>query len=370
MKEKNDTKQSAPIINHLQIRSANRSKKDISDWRAAHVSAESVYYPTRTRLYDMYDDVMLDGHLYGIVSKRIDAVLNKQLYFEREGKKVAAMDELIQSNTFRDIVRIIMQTPFWGLSGLEFIPGTQLQFQPIPRKHIKPDTGLITYEQNGTEGMEYASFRNIWVIGGNNDLGVLLRCAPYALYKRGNLSDWAQYIELYGQPVRIIYYDAYDTQTKAELKELLEESGSSLSLMIPKQAEFEMRDGKFTNGDGSLQHTFMQALNDEMSVIVLGNTETTTSSTGSGYAQSKVHNGQQYEITRSDLVYTANMLNHPAFIAVLQSYGYPVGDGKFRFSKDADLEFLKQRMEIDLQLAQRIPVPESYWYETYGIPRP
>lgn len=362
------TAQSPVIINELNIRSVDRSRKDISVWRSALTAAESVYYPNRTRLYDLYEDIILDGHLSGVIGKRIDATLNKELYFESNGTRVAKMDTLIQSATFRSIMRTIMETQFWGLSGIEFIPGKKLACSLIPRKHIKPELGLIAYEQGGTSGIPYNSADNIWILGQPNDLGLLLRCAPYCLYKRGGLADWAEYIELFGQPVRIIKYDSYDDQTRAELKKILDESGSSLSIMIPRQADFEIKDGKQTNCDGSLQLSFIKALNEEISVTVLGNTETTTSSASSGYAQSRIHLGQQYEITRSDMVYTTAMLNSEKFLGILRAYGYSVDGGNFSFTREKDIDYLQARMAIDKEVSQMVHIPEKYWYDTYGIP--
>ena len=356
------------IVNELNIRSADRGRKDIATWRGAMISAESVYYPNRSRLYDLYEDVVLDGHLSGIIAKRIDAVLNKEIYFEAGGKKDHTMDGLLNSLAFRNIIRTIMETQLWGISAIEFLPGKELAYDHIPRKHIKPELGIIAYEQTGTDGIPYVGLDNVWVMGDAKDLGLLLKCAPYCLYKRGGVSDWAQYIELFGQPVRIIKYDSYDEQTKSELKKILDESGSSLSLMIPRQADFEIKDGKQTNCDGNLQLSFIKALNEEMSILILGNTETTTSSISTGYAQSKVHLEQQYEITRSDLTYTAAMLNTDKFSAVLRGYGYPVDGGRFVFSKDMDVDYLKTRVAIDKEVSQIVPVSASYWYDTYGIP--
>ena len=355
------------IINELNIRSADRGKKDIAVWRHALIAAESVYYPNRARLYDLYDDVMLDGHLSGVISKRIDAVLNKELFFERDGKKDHVFDELIHSLSFRKIIQLILETQLWGISGVEFIPGNQLAFEKIPRKHIKPESGIIAYEQTGTDGIAYGSLSNIWVMGDPSDLGLLLKCAPLYLYKRGGLSDWAEYIEIYGQPVRIIRYDSYDEQTKMELRKVLEESGSSLSVMLPRQADFEIKDGKQSNSDGDLQLSFIKLLNEEISIIILGNTDTTNSSSSSGYAQSKIHLQQQYEITRSDLSYTTAMLNDPKFHAILSSYGYPIAGGRFVFSKDMDIEHLTRRIAIDKEVAEKVSIPASYWYDTYGI---
>ena len=360
--------ESGLIVNEINIRSADRGRKDIATWRSALMSAESVYYPNRSRLYDLYEDVILDGHLSGVVAKRIDAVLNKEIYFETGGKRAHAMDCLTMSLSFRNILRIIMETQLWGISAIEFIPGKELDYDVIPRKHIKPELGIITYEQTGTDGIPYKELNNVWVMGEAKDLGMLLKCAPYCLYKRGGVSDWAQYIELFGQPVRVIKYDSYDEQTKAELKKILDESGSSLSLMIPRQADFEMVDGKQNNCDGNLQLSFIKALNEEISILILGNTETTSSSLSTGYAQSKVHLEQQYEITRSDLIYTAAMLNSDKFLSVLRGYGYPIDNGRFVFSKDMDIDYLQSRIAIDKEVAEMVEVPDSYWYDTYGVP--
>ncbi len=356
------------IINEINVRSIDRSRKDIASWRGALVSAESVYYPNRTRLYDLYEDILLDGHLTGVIAKKVNAVLNKEICFESDGQSVPEVDKLIHSLAFRDIVRTIIETLLWGNSALEFIPGAELRFNPIPRKHIKPEADIIAYEQSGNDGIPFKDLPNVWVMGGKNDLGLLLKCAPYCLYKRGGLADWAQFIELFGQPVRVIKYDSYDDQTRAELRKILDESGGSLSMMIPRQADFEVIDGKQANSDGGLQLSFIKALNEEISVTVLGNTETTNSSRSAGYAQSKIHQEQQFEITRADIAYTAAMLNTPAFLGILKSYGYPVDGGSFIFSKDKDVEYLHKRIAIDKELAAIIPIPESYWHDTYGIP--
>ncbi len=363
-------KQTPLVVHDIQIRSVDRTTKDIRTWRDAHQNAERIYSPSRTRLYDLYADVMLDGHLTGVIEKRIDSVLNKNLYFERGNKKVEDLEDLIDSAQFRAIMKIIMETPLWGISGIEFIPGAELQFVKIPRKHIKPETKIIAREQSGQTGFDYTQLPNVWVMGDADDLGLLLKCSPYALYKKNNLADWAQYIEIFGQPVRVVKYDATDDQVKMELKQVLDESGSSLALMIPKQADFELKDGKQSNGDGKLQDTFMRAVNDEMSIIILGNTETTANNRGGSNAKAEEQGRQQLIMNKSWLKYAVNLLNSPQFLAILKSYGYPVEGGKFKFEKEIDLDYLSSRIKIDKEVAGIVPVEDDYFYDTYGIPKP
>lgn len=372
------------VINDIRIQQTDRSKKSIAGWRNDHRAAESITNPNRSRLYDLYADILLDGHLSGIIQKRIDAVLNKQLcYYTPDGQKVEKMDKHLHSAAFREIKLMIMETLLWGVSGIEFIPGRELQFVPIPRKHIKPEAGVISLEQHtSSNGIPYNEQPMLWIIHANSSaklskhvaghsLGLLLKCAPYVIYKRDVMADWANYTEVYGQPVRIIKYDAYDEQTRIELKRILDESGSSLALMIPKQADFEMKDGKQTNGDGQLQERFKNSLNQELSVIILGNTETTSNSGNGSQAKSIVHQEQQEKILRSDLEFAIAQLNEAHFMDILQSYGWPlVKGGYFAFHKQADINYLAERIAVDKELASIVPISDDYFYETYGIPRP
>src|ERR1035437_961298 len=372
--KKNIKKEKAPeggiVINQIIIRNIDRTVKGIADWRHAQITAESVIYANRTRLYDLYSDVRLDGHLTGVWQKRMDDVLNKQLHFQIDGKRDDIMQDLIDSEIFRKMISILMEKKAWGVSGMEFIPGEEFFFQEIPRKHIKPEIKIIAFEQNSLEGIAYEGVQNLWILGEKFDLGFLLKCSPYVLYKKGNVADWAQFIEIFGQPARIMKYDAYDTKTKAELQDVLDNSGSSLAMMIPKQADFEMLDGKQTNGDGKLQDSFKTAMDNEISVIVLGNTETSTSSASSGYAQAKVHSKQQENITKSDIKEIANQLNSNQFLSILQSYGFQVENGKFVFEEEIDLDELMNRVTVDTFVSTKVPIGDDYYYDTYGIPKP
>lgn len=363
------------LIHDFTLVSPNRNRKDVESLKTAVVSGEQVYFPNRVLLYDLYHDCWsMDGYLRGIIGKRIDTVLNKKLKFiDRGDKENETVTKLMRSNSGRELITKILESIIWGISGVEFKVGKKFEWEEIPRKHIKPEKGIITKSQYGNtaeNGYKIEDLPFAWVIGKKNDLGLLLACSLYAIYKRGNFGDWAQYVEIFGQPVRIMQYDAYDTQTKEELRGILNESGNSLAMMIPKQAEFSMLDGKQSNGDGKLQLSFKDACNAEMAIAILGNTETTSSSTSSGYAQSKEHGEQQDEITASDLIFVENCLNSDHFLMILKSYGYDVDGGKFEYDLDINLAKLKLRLEIDAIVSTKVPLSDDYWYDTYRIPKP
>ncbi|MBT0550235.1 phage portal protein family protein [Riemerella anatipestifer] len=363
------------IIQDLTFVSPDRGRKDIKNLKSAVTSAELARYPNRVLLYDLYHDVLsMDGFLRGIVEKLIASILNKRLkFYDSSDKEDYEITKLMRSNAGRLLIRQIIESELWGISGVEFKIGDKFDLEEIPRKHIKPERGIISKSQYGItadSGYKIDELPFVWVIGEKRNLGVLLACSMYAVYKRGNFGDWAQFVEIFGQPVRIMQYDAYDTSTKEELKRVLRESGNSLAMMIPKQATFEMLDGKQTNGDGKLQSSFKDACNQEMAIAILGNTETTSSSSSSGYAQSKEHGEQQDEIIASYLTLIENHLNSEKFITILKSYGYSVEGGYFKYDIESNLNKLKLRLELDKFVCTKVPIGDDYWYETYSIPKP
>lgn len=373
MKKRNSNKAADLIINDFIHVAYDRNRKDMATLKSAVESAESVYIPNRARLYDLYHDVLtLDAHLSGLLEKRTMAVINKSLMFvDGEGHKIQEMDRVINSEMFQRLIEVIMDSVYWGTSAVEFdLTQKDLFFYDLDKRHIRPEKRQIAKSQWDIEGTDIDSLPFCWLMGRPGDMGRLLQCSMYALYKRSGYGDFAQYVEIFGQPVRIVKYDAYDKQTQTELRKALDESGGSLVMMLPKQADFSMLDGKSSNGTGELHQRLIDCCNHEMSIAILGNTETTTSSTSSGYAQAAIHAGQQSEITAGDMRYVLRMLNSEFFINILASYGYNVSGGSFVYEKQKDLEQLRLRLDMDLQLASQVPFSDDYWYDTYGIPKP
>ena len=360
------------IVNKTIIRTVDRSPKDILTWRTSLIAAESVYYPNQSRLFDLYEDAILDGHLSGIIQKRIDQVLNKTLQFKVGDDVEEAMNPTIRSQAMRGIITEFMWRKLRGLAGLEFVPGEKLAYNLIPPKHIKLKTQMITYEQFGlTDGVSYTDAKNILVLGDHHDFGLLLKCAYYALLKKGAVTDWATYIELFGSPVIVLKYDGYNKDDKQAGEKILANSGNSQKILIPRTMDWDMKDGKISNGDGKLQETFRLAMNQEMSLIILGNTETSASGQHGSEGKSKTHSDQQKEIMKSDMEYILDCLNSPQFLQILKSYNLPVDGGCFEYDREVDVTYLAQKMPIDIAWATAgLPISKRYIYETYAIPEP
>lgn len=63
-----------------------RGNIDIGDYMTALKAAENVDFPCWSKLYDIYEDILTDGHLSAVIQKRKSPILNTPIEFKRNGK--------------------------------------------------------------------------------------------------------------------------------------------------------------------------------------------------------------------------------------------------------------------------------------------
>ena len=358
-KEKKKPGGTAPVYTQILVRPLHRGVNDVGSWRSAIRMAD---IGVRSKLYNLYEDLLIDGYLSDAIDKRIDAVTDCDLSFTIKNKETEAVTELMDTPEFELLLREIMLSRFWGISVDEtfFLDG--FNFKSIPRKHIRPKYKEIAINEEDERGIPYEGNDMILQFGGDDDYGIILKAAPYVIYKRGGFGDWAQFVELFGMPQRIGKYSSMDDASRRALIEAFETAGSAPYLVIPKETEAIQTSNSGT-GNGSLYNDFRKACNEEILITILGQTMTTQD--GSSLSQSKVHLEVQEKKHRADRRYVERMLNK-LFLPLLEKRGYPVTGGKFRFLDKA------QEITVDetVQLVKILPIPQSYLYEKYNIPQP
>ncbi|GGH02816.1 phage portal protein family protein [Pedobacter zeae] len=369
------TEQAPIIIQQTNIRPVNRQVLDIKKWRNAIRSAEALV-PRRATLYDLYDDILLDGHLNSVLEKLVKKVTNAKWEFGRAGKIINAANDLIDTPEFEKLVRGIVLSEWWGLTWCTANKFTAdgFSYYEIPRKHCRPETGIVAKEQTGESGInirEGIFARETMEFGDPNDIGRLKIVAQYVIYKRGAFGDWAQFAEIFGMPFRKGTYDGYDDSQRALLEQALEKAGSAAYAVVPEGSNIEFIENK-SNSTGDLYKALKDACNQEISVAVLGQTETTTSSEGSGYAQSKTHAETEDDVIASTITRVRRLLNRH-FIPVMQAGGVNTQGGWFYIKGEGEEKLtLKERFEMHLKMIKELELPfdAKFLYETYGMPIP
>jgi phage gp29-like protein len=366
------------VVNQIDVRPFGRREQDIPSWRNALRSAESII-PRRLLLYDLYADVDLDAHVEAVTGKRRDAVTTANWQFvDKEGKPVDQINELIDSIGFNDMLEEIINSKFWGYSIMEPTfhrseDGTwEMETNLIPRLNYRPEKGIVAYDYASDAGInirEGIYAKTIMEVGKPKDLGLYLKAAPFQILKRGGMGDWALFVQVFGNPIVDATWDGFDEQQRIKLLEAINALGSGGAIVRPAGTDITLLENK-TNANGDLQDKFITLLNREISKALLGSTETTESSTSSGYAQAQTHAAQDERKNESDINFTRRVLNS-RFIKILNAAGFSTQGGRFIVEGEDNELSVKESFDIHMQLKKEgIPIDDDFFYETYGIPKP
>lgn len=351
------------IIQDLIIKPTRRNVWEASAWRSALRSAD---YGRPALLYDMYDDMLIDPYLSHGVDKRTGAVALADLVFiDAKGKPVEVMDDLMDTIAFEDLLKEIAKSRFFGRSAVELsFDDNGLISSPIPPKHISLERkGIIVDLANEERIIPYEGERSLIVSGKPRNWGLILKGIPYAIFKRGGFGDWAQWMELFGMPMRIGKYNSYDQASRKVLEQALEQAGAASYMVVPDGAEIDIRETKATSGTSFDE--FRKACNEEILISLLGQTLTTIAGDKGARSLGEVHMEVEESLIKSDQKYVQRILNSQV-VPFLEERGLPVRGGRFVFPGSVE-----QTSVSDLvQLAGLMPIPESYLRERYGIPAP
>jgi phage gp29-like protein len=349
-----------------------RWHKDIADYRRSVTEAERIDFPSRVRLYDLYSGILLDTHLAAVMEKRKAAVLSRQMEFSREGKPDRHIGEMLESPWFRDFLSDLPDTRWWGFSLFQFYtdPTGWIACDLVPRKHVDPVGERILRRQTDIHGTPWSDYAGLLAVGRPRDTGELAKAVPWVLYKQGTLSDWAQFTEIFGMPIREYVYPGGDDEERRRILSDARLQGAAGVYIHPENAELKLLESGNKSGSSDLYRRLVDTCNAELSKLVLGNTLTTEAGERGTQALGTVQMKGEEMIAEGDRAFILNVLNY-RMTDIFESFGLNVKGGKFAYTVPRNEPELLARIQIDRQLyAMGIPVAGDYWYETYGIPRP
>lgn len=381
-KNKNKVKQpnNAPnniIVNTVEVRPIERRNQDVPDWRNAQQIAES-RIPRRLSLYNLYHDTVLDDQVIADWSKRIDAVtLAKWKFVGADGKEIEEIQEVIDSIGFDELLCEVLNTIAWGYTMLEpkfhKNQSDRWELTPnlIPRRHMFPEKGIISKDGVSEDGINVRQgiyTKTVMEVGNTTDLGILLPVSLPAILKRGGVGDYAHFVQVFGSPIVDAVWDGFDLDQKQKLDSAIQGMGSGGVIVRPKGTEIEIKENKTA---GNEPHSpFIKVLDNAISHIIIGTTETSSSSQSSGHAQAKTHQDENNKRHKRDIAYVRKTLNS-RFIKILTTHGFNTKGGKFIVEDDIKLS-KKEHYEIIAGAKEKfnLPMDDQWLYETLSIKKP
>lgn len=358
--------------------------QDIERWKNAIRQFDNRNAPLRMALYEMYDNVMLDGQIEATWGKRRDSILNKRLIFKKDGVEDEEITALLNSPDFRQIVEEIHKSIIYGYTLIQvnniYFDDVEemykIDYDLIPREHVHPEREWECVSKEAGQVTRDFLFRSesyakYMIYAGNPiDKGLLIKAAPYIIYKRGAMGDWSQFCEMFGMPLREATYEGFDEDSRKRIEDLMEQWGAGMSFVHPNTVKVELHDTNGNANSADVYRSFIAICDALIAKTILGNTLTTEQGEKGTQALGRIHEQEQESKEQSDQNFVLSILNTRAK-AILKTFGFNVTGGNIWFETgERDWEQLGKKWNVISAISDKIPVDDDFIYTEFDIPKP
>lgn len=350
---------------------AQRYGIDIGTYMTAVRSFENVDYSRRVRIYDLYSEILMDAHLASVIGKRKSAVLSTPIEFSRGGVPDDAINAQLRSPWFYHFLSDALDAVYWGGTLCQFFWREKwMDYELIPRKHVDPVKRLIMRHQTDVQGESWDQYDDLLYVGEPESLGLLAAAAPYVIYKRNTMADWAQFSEIFGMPIREYTYNADDEDARNKLTDDAYDTGSLGIYVHPEGTTLKFIESSNKTGSADLYKSLSEFCNAELSKLVLGNTLTTEAGNKGTQALGTVHQSVEERIANTDRHFLLNILNYD-MADIFQRMGINTEGGEFAFVAPQEMS-TKERVDMlaTLKNTFNLPIDDDYLYQLTGVEKP
>lgn len=353
------------------------TRKDIGEWRMAWQLAINADNPNRNRLYDVYRDVEVDGHLSGCIRQREGFVMARSFKLvDADGNQDNEAMHYFDQAWFKQLCQLALDSVYWGHSliqlgevildgdGKRCYDGVEL----VPRKHVIPEFGRVVRQagDNWKTGIDYRKppVAN-WLIeaGRPDDLGIFLKAALHTIPKKNVLAFWDTLAEIFGMPMRIAKTASRDKKEIERLNRMLIEAGASQTAVLPLDTEFDFIES--TRNDAyNIYDKRTERANSELSKLCIG--QTMTIEDGSSLSQSKTHLTVFENLVEEDADMLRDIINNQLLPRMVM-HGFPMKGLQWTWDYSTDYT-PEQQVAYETMIADRYNVAPEYFAEKYSMP--
>lgn len=344
---------------------------DMNAYMQSVKAARGIDFSNRARLYDMYDSASLDLHLSGVIAKRMRGVTKIPIEFRRNGVPDDAINNQIKSPWFKQLRKDLVMSEFWGFTLVQFYLNEEgnIRYDLINRKHYDPIHRKLLKYQGSMDGVPIDDFPDMLFVGSERDLGIYAELLPAVLYKRGDMSDWAQFCNIFGMPIREYTYDAGDEDARRRVIADARRQGANAAYIHPKESELKLVEAGNKTGSSDLYRAFAEYWDSKMSIRVLGNTLTTDAKSTGTQALGSVHKEEEDEMNSDDRDFILDILNYD-MRPIFASLGFNVEGGEFVYAKKDKINPAQQIDIVQKLSSMGLPIDDDYLYETFCVAKP
>ena len=344
---------------------------NMKDYMDSVRNAKSIDFSYRVKLFDMYESAQLDLHLSGVLDKRLRGVTRIPIEFQRDGKPDDTINRQLRSPWFKQLCKDLVMSQFYGFTLVQFYLDDEgdIRYDLINRKHYDPVFHKILKYQGDLDGVDIENFSNTLFVGTERGLGIFAEILPAVLYKRGDMSDWAKFCNIFGMPIREYTYDAGDEDARKKIIADARNQGSNAVYIHPNESEMKLIEAGNKTGSSDLYQNFAEYWDSKISIRVLGNTLTTDAKDTGTQALGTVHKEEENDMNVDDRNFLLDILNYD-MKPIFTSLGFNVEGGDFVYAHKDKVDTQEMLSVVKGMKEMGLPMDDDWLYETFGIEKP
>jgi len=364
-----------------------RIKQDTLSWRTACEEAERPFNPFRVRMQQIYIDTILDGHVKACVERRKDlTMLRDWQIVNAKGEVNDDVAKLIDKPWFNRFISHSLDTLFYGYSLIELGDCMNNEFKDLKvtkRWYVSPDRYVVSnmaYNLSGTPFKDepwsdwhvYLSTPND--IGtSDSGYGLFYEVAIYQIFLRNILGYNGDFLELFGQPIRVGKTNKTELVERENFAAALENMGSAgWVLMDAIDDQIELIESGNVGSSWQAYSNFEKRLQGLISKLILGHADALDSTPGKlGSAQGGESPSEQAmeDKQSKDGVFIMDVINSELFPR-LRKFGFNIPDDcLFEFKNDSEVHEHNDRVisqAVEIKKAG-LQMSKDYFEEQTGI---
>ncbi len=347
-----------------------RVRQDATSFKLAVQSAESPMYPNRFLLTQTYQQIVLDGQVQSAMMQRKMRVLSQKFNLkDKSGEANEEKTKQINQKWLYEFMDLALESIYWGYSVIQFSPVVDSKFvnvELIPRIYVVPEFSLIrSNTATVTEGINFTEkpYSN-WCLGVGNkkDLGLLMKLAPYVIWKNNAMGAWAEFAEIFGVPIRVTKTDVRDETTRKNAENMMRNMGVATWSVLDLNDNFELIEASKSDSFNVFDK-MVERCNSEMAKIILGQTGTTDEKSYSG--SSNVHKEIADQLAKQDCLWMQFVINGQ-LLPMLNALGFGFDELEFEFDLSESLPIAEQA-KIDASFMPYVTFNKEYLENKYNI---
>lgn len=267
-----------------------------------------------------------EPHYSSVLRTRKFAVCSLDISVEQttENKLTEEIQQLVETPEFADMMSNALDAIGKGFSVNEIIwDQSGSIWKPIdykwrdPRYFMfrkdNPEELRVLDESNLADGIPIPPYKFIVhrprLKSGLTLRGGIARLVSFSyLCKMYGLKDWMAFLEIYGVPLRVGYYEGNINEKQEEiLRRAVYEIGSDAAAILPRSMEIEFVQVSHTASGSDAFARLVEWIDRQISKAVLG--QTMTADDGSSHAQAQVHDEVRQDIIDADAKQLATTIN-------------------------------------------------------------